>query len=672
MTALFGRLSKRTRYYGRIALIALPLLVLAFGEFILGLWQETALIRNEARMFRAEAALLRTGTLNLVPGVHHQYFPLDRGSTAIEGPRLFRTAEDGTVLTPDRERGSERRILFLGGSTTESNEVDEPFRFPAVAEQLFRKAGVPVVSINAGVRGHTTQDNINALLNRPGFRDAEIVVLMENINDRLRLSLRGNYDGFLATDSPTSSSSVLESARSLVGSTWDYLSYRSNILFLIRSVGGRFNAWTGEQRGLFVDERNINFVDENATQSRRLFEQNLRVFVGVVRSLGKEPVLMTQALGIDSRAQSEFNDDIRAVAANLGVLLIDLDARLGGDRSWAFLSDNIHLNNVGSQAVGQIVAEALGPLVGAGVGPDPLNTGIVSVGELLSKCRAPTEHIQASPSSQIVGAAGRYPSFSPDGRWLLFHNWSAGRDRLRVLDTKEQKLIDLSPTTTEVGERHPAFLAQTNDGFEVVFGSGFDENLKDSFERLMIRRWPSMATKPLLSETDLGGAIPTVQGADVVFPGFTQKGADRVPDLYRYNRSERRLERLTRSPWEEWRPTISPDGTVYFIAKLGSIFDIYRLRANSSEQEPFYQSSSDKWDPSVSPDGRWLAFASKERGNWSIYIISINAPSERVRVTQDFGDQWDPAWHPSGRMLAYAARTSFGSKIMGTCVFGVR
>ena len=65
---------------------------------------------------------------------------------------------------------------------------------------------------------------------------------------------------------------------------------------------------------------------------------------------------MTQPLGVGSDGERHFNAQIRKVAASESVQLVDLEVELGAHPQWAFLRDNIHLNNVGSAAVGAIVA----------------------------------------------------------------------------------------------------------------------------------------------------------------------------------------------------------------------------------------------------------------------------------------------------------------------------
>jgi hypothetical protein len=78
--------------------------------------------------------------------------------------RKFRTDHNGVVKGGNEVSTTATKIVFLGGPTTECNEVAEPFRFPALVERLLRERGLNIVTLNAGVRGHTTQDSINALL----------------------------------------------------------------------------------------------------------------------------------------------------------------------------------------------------------------------------------------------------------------------------------------------------------------------------------------------------------------------------------------------------------------------------------------------------------------------------------------------------------------------------
>lgn len=325
-------------------------------DVAIGYWRDTGDIREQARQFRSEAAPLKISSQSLRPGLNHSYNTLE---DTVE-LRKLRTGMDGTISSPHPPLDFDHTILFLGGSTTECNEVVEASRFPAVVEQHLRDHGIKVRAINAGVRGNTTLDSINAFLNRKDFNTADYVVLMHNINDRLKIATWGDYQSPLNRNAPTTFYAVQDSARDLLFTTWDFLSYRSNSLFALRSANSSFNAWAGDdQDGISVNESTIDFGTERAIAGVSKFENNLIAFVALVRAYGRTPVLMTQALGRKSKGQSAFNAVIRKVAGAQNVILIDLESELGGTPHWAFLDDDIHFNNVGSVATGEIISNAL-------------------------------------------------------------------------------------------------------------------------------------------------------------------------------------------------------------------------------------------------------------------------------------------------------------------------
>ena len=178
---------------------------------------------------------------------------------------------------------------------------------------------------------------------------------MQNINDRARLAAGLDYAVRLGTVAPTTTQAVEISFRVLCSNIWDWLSYRSNILFLAREVASNLDPWTGRAT-IVIDNKAAELNDAQLESHLNEFEDNLRIFVGIVKILRKTPVLMTQPLGVDSEGEERFNAVIRKVAAAEGTRLIDLQHGLGPHPKWAFLHDNIHFNNVGSEAVGAIIA----------------------------------------------------------------------------------------------------------------------------------------------------------------------------------------------------------------------------------------------------------------------------------------------------------------------------
>jgi lysophospholipase L1-like esterase len=123
---------------------------------------------------------------------------------------------------------------------------------------------------------------------------------------------------------------------------------------------------------------------ERETDPETTYRQNMARYVDDARAIGAKPVLVTplvrrhyNADGTIRTTQTPYVEAVRAVAADKGVLLIDLhaitlsDAEHAGDDVWADLSprddkgevDRTHLNSKGSEVVGRFVVDELKKLV---------------------------------------------------------------------------------------------------------------------------------------------------------------------------------------------------------------------------------------------------------------------------------------------------------------------
>jgi TolB protein len=64
--------------------------------------------------------------------------------------------------------------------------------------------------------------------------------------------------------------------------------------------------------------------------------------------------------------------------------------------------------------------------------------------------------------------------------------------------------------------------------------------------------------------------------------------------------------------------------------------------------------------PRVSPDGQWVAFARREGGRFSIFVVKMDGTVIR-RLTDDQGSDEDPAWSNDGRTIYFSSdRTGSG------------
>lgn len=335
-------------------------------DFLVGFFNDTKIFRDVTYTFRSEVASLNTTTNHLAPNLRDVY-PIEDGFQ--DTPRLVRTDEYGLIIGPaGTSNGKDLiRILFLGGSTTENNEVDEAYRFPYLtAKILNERTNRQYYGVNAGVRGHTTQNSLNLYLNHPSpdIAVAKYVVVMHNINDRLRLAMFDSYKSTLKDRSLVTLDYSFNQFLGSLKSLWLWISFHSNILYLSDTVYAKYIGGLNGGNGI-VNERTLdNHFDVNANHLG-LYKKNIKTLVEVIRANKAVPILMTQPLGRDSLGQDKFNDAMRSVANNELIELIDLanEIKIVKNRDTLFFPDGIHFNNKGSMLASSLIAAHLKKLL---------------------------------------------------------------------------------------------------------------------------------------------------------------------------------------------------------------------------------------------------------------------------------------------------------------------
>jgi len=634
-------------------------------DLLLGSYEETAIIKESSRMFRSEATPLPLMTRSLTPNINHRYHLGLRNDPHFKGdhnsPRLFRTQEDGSIIDSKASTKASHKnsILFLGGSTTECNEVDEEYRFPTLVGNIMSEETADTYrGINLGVRGNTSHDSTNLLLNHPIADQAQIVVLMNNINDRLFLANRGSYKAPLNPTASTNWEAVVASTKGLLENLWDYFSYRSNILFLLNTRLLNTNPWSGEKNlGVVVNEDAIDFPDSRFENSAQKFRSSLMVFISAARSLNKLPVLATQMLGRESIPQKRFNEIVRLVAKETKTHLVDLEEKFSGKTKGLFLSDDIHLNNEGSRAVGRAFAEDF-KIELLGLQGKHENLGELQASVDFSNCKAPPKvnsKFSSGVRRPLISSPGRYPVLSHNERYLLFHRWTGTREVIELFDTKTKLYKRLSPDDEKIEERHAVFLPNIENGWEILFG-----RKENGAEKLFTRSSENQKAGPIPNLMGLSGSIPAI-GTDhaIYFAGSPIDSEGKflgAPDLFRSNGEANGLENLTKTRWEEWRPAPDPRGKyIYHIANPEGQFDIYRLDVDTGVKTLFYGSEADEWDPDVSSDGRWIVFASRKNGNWDIFLALTDDSRKVLQLTSEASDDWDPKFTPLSNAIIFAS-----------------
>ena len=270
-----------------------------------------------------------------------------------------------TFSLPSNTTNPTTRLRSLGGSTTECCAVAEDLRFPALVSSELALRGLRVTTLNAGNSGNTVHDSINILLNHVIQDGPDFVVLMHACNDVGLLSRTGNYG--LRSGVHVGWSNVART----VGMK---LSHACYVMGIIRQVAREHTHFAP------TDPENLEPRPklEVSESHDGAFEQRLRAFVFLSRSLNTEPVLMTQPISsqftkftpdwVDQDAQARFNEIIRRVGQEHDVLVIDLVDHLkhnvpNWDQHMHLFYDGIHVTDQGSRIYGEYIASILSELL---------------------------------------------------------------------------------------------------------------------------------------------------------------------------------------------------------------------------------------------------------------------------------------------------------------------
>jgi lysophospholipase L1-like esterase len=247
--------------------------------------------------------------------------------------RSFRLAidEDGFVVPSRVHAKPDLSIVFLGGSTTECAAMEPEQRFPyLVGRRLEKDLGKNVNALNGGRAGNETMHSIAILLGKVLRLSPDAVVMMEDINDLTVLMSEGSY--------------------------WYEDSFKSH-LQTSREV---FSRW---ERPSVRDAHRPRYSSARLPGMRREFEANLETFVGITRARGILPVLMTQENRIEGTAHpfaepyAALNESTRAVAARLGVPLVDLAREIPHEKR--YVCDLVHYSSEGAALAANAIAPVL-------------------------------------------------------------------------------------------------------------------------------------------------------------------------------------------------------------------------------------------------------------------------------------------------------------------------
>ena len=268
------------------------------------------------------------------------------------------------------------RLFFVGASTTENIAVSDEESFPQRVEVALNAAQRErsVRAVNTGIAGNTIADSFSLIAHRVTALEPDLIVLMHAIND-MRASCSSAFD-------PTHYRDRQPPRAPRLGEVFQE---HSKLLRLIELTRRRLGAASREDRYRALAAETPYSEGVDPTQGVAYFRRYLEMCADVCARAGVPLALMTQpSLYKEGLSEAErqalwmgymnhgelnlspaalqagmarYNAEIRAVARERGLLLIDLERALPKDLE--HLYDDCHYTAQGNARIADTISAAL-------------------------------------------------------------------------------------------------------------------------------------------------------------------------------------------------------------------------------------------------------------------------------------------------------------------------
>jgi Tol biopolymer transport system component len=122
-------------------------------------------------------------------------------------------------------------------------------------------------------------------------------------------------------------------------------------------------------------------------------------------------------------------------------------------------------------------------------------------------------------------------------------------------------------------------------------------------------------------------------------------------------------QQLTDSPFGDWRPIWSPDGTkILFHSKQDGNWEIYTMDANGQNKLNITNHPSADRFADWSPDGSKVVFQSDRDVDFDLFVVNADG-SDLQKITPTKADEYGPRWSPDGNKIAFDRETGDGREI---------
>ena len=240
----------------------------------------------------------------------------------------------------------------------------------------------------------------------------------------------------------------------------------------------------------------------------------------------------------------------------------------------------------------------------------------------------------------------RYPSWSPDGKRIVFTTYSGEQDFVPANANPDIYVIDADGKNQQrlTNDPHSEWDPSWSPDGKIAFTYSKDQNWAFRPGRIYVMDADGKNPRRLTND-DLPEWDPS-WSPDGKRIAFTSSGGGRFRRIYVMDADGGNEQRIATHPFsEDWEPAWSPDGKrIAFGSWREGNTDIYVMNADGENPRRLTRNAAPDWGPSWSPDGKRIAFVSGRDGNWDIYVMNADGPRWVRRLTKDGSDDMDPAW----------------------------
>lgn len=230
------------------------------------------------------------------------------------------------------------------------------------------------------------------------------------------------------------------------------------------------------------------------------------------------------------------------------------------------------------------------------------------------------------------------PVWAPDGQSIAFDGL------IGVSETRDIMLVTLGPGDPEQFQLtdlpgydcYPSF---SPDGKRLVYMSERDNNrdlyIMDLEGNDLVRLTDELAIdyEPAWSP----------DGRQIAF--VSRRSGD--SEIYVMNADGSNVRRLTESDRLDWRPAWSPDGEwIAFESWRNGDADLFMMRTDGSDLRQLTSSKAEDGHPAFSPDGRYIVFHSKRLGEYQLFILEVEQPENVWHLPTKSVRSLLPVWSP--------------------------